>query len=214
MGSGNVVVGSGVGGRSVKTQASRALAGLEVSGTKALLTTRAGATVKAIGGGKIIARANGVIMGSGTFTGRGLIQNGGALVPGNSAGTLTWIGNLMVESGGLLEIEVGGPTAGTQHDRVNVSGTFTMNGSLSVRMLNGFGGTVQPTDVFDIVTASAPIATGLSGTRVAVFGTNGSFEVQLANGGNTLRLANYQTSGPITFSSGQTATASPAPPRR
>ena len=39
-----------------------------------------------------MARTNGVIMGSGTFTGPGVIENGGALVPGNGAGTLTWNG--------------------------------------------------------------------------------------------------------------------------
>lgn len=170
-----------------------------MSGAKALLTRSSGANVKAIGGGSIIAHANGVIMGTGTFTGPGVIENGGSLVPGNTVGTLTWNGNLDLQSGGLLEFEIGGVTPGTQYDRVNVSGAFTMNGSFSVRMLNGFGSTVQPTDVFDIVVAGSPITTGLAGTRVAAAGSYGSFEVQLVNGGNALRLTDFQVVAP-TFS--------------
>jgi hypothetical protein len=130
-----------------------------------------------------------------------LIKNGGAMVPGTSPGTLTWNGNLTFDSGSLLDIEIGGTTAGTQYDVVNISGALVFNGGLSVRFLNGFASTVQASDTFDIVTAGAPIATALNGTRVSLFGTNGSFEVQLVNAGKTLRLANYQTIGPITFSS-------------
>lgn len=72
------------------------------------------------------------------------------------------------------------------------SGTFTMNDTLSVQMLNGFGSNVQPTDVFDIVVAGLPITTPLAGSRVNALGSYGSFEVQLVNGGNTLRLANFR----------------------
>jgi hypothetical protein len=73
-----------------------------------------------------------------------------------------------------------------------------MNGSLAVRFLNGFGDNVQPTDALDIVTAGSSIATTLAGSRVPVIG-GGSFEVQLANGGTTLRLTDYQP-GAVTFS--------------
>ena len=52
---------------------------------------------------------------------------------------------------------------------------------------------------FDIVTAGSPISTGLAGTRVAASGSYGSFAVQLVNGGNTLRLTDFQAVAP-TFS--------------
>ncbi len=198
-GGGNIAIGSGTGGRSSKTANTRLREGVAVNESKALLKTSVGANVKALSGGSIIARANGVIMGSGTFTGPGLIKNGGALVPGNSAGTLTWNGNLTVESGGLLKIEIGGVTPGTEHDRVNVSGAFSINGSLGVALINGFGSSVQAAQTFDIVTSGSAITTNLAGTRVSAAGTSGTFEVQLVNGGKTLRLTNYQA-GPVTFS--------------
>jgi hypothetical protein len=170
---------------------------ISTDGAGVISTDGAGITAN---GGSILSHNGGALGGNGTFTGTGFIQGGGMLRPGNSPGIMTWVGNLTVQSGGLLEIEIGGTTAGTQHDRVNVSGTFTMNGSLSVRFVNGYGN-VQPSDFFDIATAGSPITTTLAGTRVNVFGSNGSLELQLVNGGKTLRLTNYQSSGPITFSS-------------
>jgi hypothetical protein len=164
-----------------------------------IVTVEAGGNATAQNGGSIVAEEGGILKGAGTFTGPGLVQNGGAIMPGSSAGVLTWTGNLTVESGGLLDIEIGGTTADTQYDRVNVSGTFTMNGSLGVKMINGFGGSVQPTDVFDIVVAGSPISTGLAGTRIPAAGSYGSFAVQLVNGGNTLRLTDFQSVAP-TFS--------------
>lgn len=79
---------------------------------------------------------------------------------------MTWTGNLAVESGGLLDIDIAGTTAGTQYDVVNVSGTFTMTGTLRVQLLDGFVNTVQSTDVFDILTAGSPISSAIAGTRV------------------------------------------------
>lgn len=150
--------------------------------------------------GSIIAENGGIIAGGGTFTGPGLIKSGGALLPGSTVGTLTWNGNLTIQSGGSLEVEIGGTTAGTQYDVVNVSGAFTMNGSLGVKMLNSFGSTVQAADAFDIVSSGVAMTPVAAGTRIAVTGANGTFEVALVNDGKTLRLTNY-AKVPITFSS-------------
>jgi hypothetical protein len=155
---------------------------------------------KAENGGSIVAEQDGIIGGGGTFTGPGVIKSGGALVPGDLVGPLTWNGNLDVQSGGVLDIEIGGTTAGTQYDSINVSGVLTFNGALSVRFVNGFAANVQSADVFDIVTSGSPISTTVGGTRVAVAGTNGTFAVELADGGKTLRLTDYQLAAP-TFNS-------------
>ncbi len=167
------------------------------STTVGMITVEAGGNATAQNGGQIVAESGGALAGAGTFTGPGVIQGGGAMMP---LGRLTWTGNLTFDSGSLLDVEIGGPTAGTQHDVVNVSGAVVMSGTLNIRFVNGFGN-VQPSATFDVVTAGSPITTALNGTRVSVFGTNSSFEVQLVNGGNTLRLTNYQSNGPITFSS-------------
>ena len=165
-----------------------------------LILVEAGGNAKAQNGGIIIADAGGILAGAGTFTGPGLIMNGGALVPGSSPGALTWDGNLTIESGGLLDLEIAGTTAGSLYDTVNVSGTFVMNGLPQIRFLNGFGANVQPTDTFDIVTAGAPISAAIAGNRVSISGTNATFAVLLVNGGKTLRLTDYQRV-PVTFSS-------------
>ena len=165
-----------------------------------IITVEAGGTASAQDGGSIVAQPGGILTGSGTFTGLGLVQSGGTMMPGGTPGTLTWDGNLTFESGSSLDIEIAGTTAGTQHDVINISGACTMNGALQIRLLNGFGGSVQGTDVFDIVNAGSPITTSLAGTRISAAGSNGTFEVQLANNGQTLRLTNYQA-GPVTFSS-------------
>jgi hypothetical protein len=165
-----------------------------------MITVEAGGSAAAQNGSTIVADAGGILTGAGTFSGPGLIKSGGAVMPGSSAGTLTWTGNLTFESGSLLDVEIGGTTPGTQHDVLSVSGTCALNGSLNVRFIGGFGASIQPSDTFDIVTAGSAIGTALAGSRVAVSGTTGSFEVLLVNDGKTLRLANFDP-GAVTFSS-------------
>ena len=172
------------------------VAALNTDPNVGVIFAEAGGNAKAENGGSIIAEANGIIAGAGTFTGPGFVKNGGVLMPGSTVGNLTWNGNLNVESGGLLDIEIGGTTAGTQYDAVNVSGTLTLNGEIGVRFLNGFGNDVQSTDTFDIASAGSPISTSLGGTRVTVGGTRGSFAVQLVNEGRTLRLTDYKLVAP------------------
>src|SRR5690606_16885246 len=65
---------------------------------------------------------------------------------GNSPGILTIQGNYTQTSTGVLEIEVGGLTPGTQHDRLDVvpdpnqpgSGVATLAGGLRVPLINGY----------------------------------------------------------------------------
>jgi hypothetical protein len=200
-GGGNVVVNNG---------------GNIVAAGRGNIVAAGGGNIVAAGGGNIVAAGGGNIAngptrnsaeatsysggtlgGAGTFQGPGVIQSGGALQPGSNIGTLTWNGPLAVENGGVIEIEIGG-TASGQYDAVNVSGAVTMNGALNLQFVNGFGSNVQPGHVFDVITAGSPIVTGLNGSRVSVAGSYGTFEVQLVNGGKTLRLANYQA-GAVTF---------------
>lgn len=163
-----------------------------------LILLENGGTATIEGIGSIVAESGGILAGVGTFSGPGFIKNGGTLSPGISAGVLTWTGNLTIEAGGLLEVELAGTTANTQYDVLNVSGSLVMNGTLGAKLLGGFGSNVQPADIFDVVTAGAPITTALAGTRVPAAGSYGTFEVQLVNGGRTLRLTNFQRV-PVTF---------------
>ncbi|MFO0972007.1 MAG: thrombospondin type 3 repeat-containing protein [Phycisphaerae bacterium] len=70
----------------------------------------------------------------------------GQVEPGSSPGILTIAattqpvasGNYTQGAGGKLSIEVGGLTAGTQHDRLVVAGTATLAGTLELKRINGF----------------------------------------------------------------------------
>jgi outer membrane autotransporter protein len=74
----------------------------------------------------------GTLGGNGTV-GPTTILPGGVLSPGNPAGTLTVNGNLVLSAASLYLIEVQGNTA----DRVNVSGTATLAGTVGVSYLGG-----------------------------------------------------------------------------
>ena len=51
---------------------------------------------------------------------------------------LTIQGNYTQATAGSLDIELGGPVAGTQYDQLNVTGTATLDGTLNVSALHGF----------------------------------------------------------------------------
>ena len=60
------------------------------------------------------------------------------LAPGASAGLFTVAGDLTLAATTTLLIELGGTTRGSGYDALNVGGTFTADGALTVSLINGF----------------------------------------------------------------------------
>ncbi len=87
-------------------------------------------------GDELIIDSDDSLIGSGTLAAN--LVNEGTVSPGNSAGIITVDGYYTQEAGGTLEIELGGTAAGTEHDQLVVTGTATMNGTLTVTLLPGF----------------------------------------------------------------------------
>jgi hypothetical protein len=82
-----------------------------------------------------------------------LFLNEGAVSPGSSPGILTVSGNYTQTATGVLNIELGGPVAGTQYDQLIVSGTATLAGNLNLILLNGF--VPGPNDGIQILSAGS-----------------------------------------------------------
>jgi hypothetical protein len=93
-----------------------------------------------LGGGSLAGELNiqgGVLTGSGTIAGD--VTNGGQVTPGgtSTAGVLTITGNYMQTPGGVLAVDVSGPTVGTQYDQLRVGGNASLNGTLSLNLAIG-----------------------------------------------------------------------------
>jgi hypothetical protein len=77
---------------------------------------------------------------TGTLTGTGTVSapvtNQARVAPGLSAGVLT-VGSYNQTAAGVLALEVGGTTRGTQYD-VLVTDSITMNGTVKVDLIGGF----------------------------------------------------------------------------
>jgi autotransporter-associated beta strand protein len=89
-----------------------------------------------------------------------LTNQGGSLSPGNSPGATAILGNYAQQSGGKLDIEIGGSVAGTDFDAVTVTGTATLSGMLDVSLINGF--TPTPGQKFSVLNAGSLVYDGLA----------------------------------------------------
>jgi T5SS/PEP-CTERM-associated repeat protein len=67
-----------------------------------------------------------------------LLNQGGTLAPGYSAGSTTITGSYEQQADATLAIEIGGTTPGSGYDQVNVSGSVILGGELQLAMLDGF----------------------------------------------------------------------------
>lgn len=76
------------------------------------------------------------LIGSGGIVGPLVMNAGSVLSPGNSTGTIA-TGDLVMEAGSILEMDVNGPTPDTEHDQVIVTGTVTINGA-TLSLLGGY----------------------------------------------------------------------------
>ena len=130
----------------------QALTGSTIFGLQLALTQTAG-TIDLNGGSMNFPLGvdlnGGQLIGSGTFTGP-IRNNGGVVAPGHSAGSLAITGNYTQGATGALDIEIGGTTAGTEFDQLQVSGTVALDGTLNVTLIDGFRPVIG--DVFQIIT--------------------------------------------------------------
>ncbi|MDA3874316.1 MAG: LEPR-XLL domain-containing protein, partial [Kiritimatiellae bacterium] len=67
----------------------------------------------------------------------GSVVNNGIVAPGNSPGIIEIDGDYESDNG-VLEIEIGGTTPGTEHDQLTISGSATLNGRLDLLFINDF----------------------------------------------------------------------------
>ena len=146
--------------------------------------------------GNVTAYDNGVVKGSGIITANSLVSdNGGAIAPGASPGTMTVRGNLELLAGSVLEVEIGGTAAGSAHDQLVVQNATiaSLNGRLVPQLTGGF--TPAAADTFTVLTSNA-VLTGtlqnLSGGRVASANGRNSFALTVINGGTAIQLSDYQ----------------------
>ncbi|MEX1184690.1 MAG: hypothetical protein WEF86_15905, partial [Gemmatimonadota bacterium] len=110
--------------------------------------------------------AGGTVRGAGELDLRGgTFANHGVLEPGRSAGTLTVSGNVAQILPGELNVEIGGLTAGTEYDRVQISGDAQIAGTLNIAVIEGF--VPEAGDTFLIVNSLTR-----AGTFGAVTGTD------------------------------------------
>ncbi len=114
--------------------------------------------VSKVGTTTSVAVVLGSFSGSGGSTGGGDIFFEGDLRPGNSPALVTFSNNIALGSDASLNIELGGLIAGTQYDRVNVTGSLALGGSLNISLFGGF--TPSPGNVFDILDFNPATLTG------------------------------------------------------
>ncbi len=98
--------------------------------------------------------------GSGTITGPVTVN--GQLAPGASVGVLTLSGLLTLNSGSASDFEINGLTRGTDYDGVNVTGTFTLGGTVGLH----FGGTIQA-GTYTLFQISGSTSGGFAGVTAA-----------------------------------------------
>lgn len=92
----------------------------------------------------------------------------GQISPGNSPGILTIVGNLTTSAPATLNIEIDGPTVGTEYDKLVVQNKANIDGNINVVL-----GYLPPNDaVFEIVSAETLTTTNLPATIEAEFGGN------------------------------------------
>lgn len=90
--------------------------------------------------------ANGIgVQNGATLQGDGLLVSdltmSGVLDPhtgGALGGLITVQGDLLMNPTGIMDMEIGGAPGGSNNDRVNVSGTATFNGTMRVKLKNGY----------------------------------------------------------------------------
>jgi hypothetical protein len=97
--------------------------------------------------------SGGTVNFDGALTSNVTVQNGGILSAGSSPGLMTIAGDLGLDSGSTTLVEIGGLTAGTDYDQIDVSDTATLTAGaiFDIDFFSGF--TAGLGDFFDVLVA-------------------------------------------------------------
>ena len=157
--------------------------GNTVIGGSGFIALTNGAQMVVNGGQAVSNGSNHTIKGNGTIgiVGGGSLTNNGFIAPGLSPGQLNVNGILQLGFPSKLSFEIGGTTAATQYDVLSKidGGTLTLNGKLTLTLVNGF--TPLVSDTFTIVTTQTALGGNFtnvkSGGRMNTEDGGGSFQV-------------------------------------
>ncbi len=98
--------------------------------------------------GNVLVETGGTLGGFGTISGSVLATGTGIISPGNSAGLLG-TGDLELGVSSSVTIEVGGTTAGTTYDQLEVTGSVTLAGAINLGLINNYAPAAG--DVFTLI---------------------------------------------------------------
>ena len=121
--------------------------------------------------------------GSGTIGGLATFATGAHLAPGNSPGTITFTGGLILSTGSILDFQLG-----TASDLIAVSGgTLSGPGSGTITVnLSDSGGFTAGT--YDFIDASGATLTGIDATSFALGTIIAGYDFTFTQSGNLFRL--------------------------
>ncbi len=146
------------------------------------------------GGPKANGATGGRLAGSGTVSKAVTLNYGGAITPGagtNAAGTLTLGAGLTANDGSVLVMDVSDNSAGTNNDRINITGNLALSGKVTLA-INATSGNLPP-GTYTLVNYTGTL-TG-SDTNIAVTLPDGT-PYSLALGTNALKITIPVTRGP------------------
>jgi autotransporter family porin len=134
----------------------------------------------------------GVNLQKGTLEGKGTL---GAAVTSNAtvivgdattkAGLLTVTGSYSQQASGVLDVAIGGTTAGSQYSQISVSNGVSLDGTLTIKLINSFEPTVG--DTFTILTGSA-VTGQFTKVNGATINSSEHFEVSYTPTAVTLKV--------------------------
>ncbi len=141
-------------------------------------------TVFRVTAGPVTNSLGGKIAGFGTLDVRApaTFSHDGEILPGASPGKLTIAGNMQIPTSGIITIELGGPTAGTEYDQLAITGAAIFaEGTLNVVLLPTLP---DPKGLsFDVMTFGPGSTTGLPRNVTVPTGCN-----QPVNTGTSIRV--------------------------
>jgi hypothetical protein len=140
------------------------------------------ATTLFVRGEILVVEAPPVVSGSGLIN-ADVVNSGGFIRPGQSAGILNVNGDFTQLVGGTTQIELGGLTQGVDYDFLDISGVADLDGLLEVSLIDSFG--LSSGEFFDVMTASSINLGGLSLSGEAGLG----MEIIAGGNGQVLRLS-------------------------